>query len=274
MNILVTGPNGFLGSSVVHRLRRTEFQVRTISRRFNSGDYYFINDLGNSIELISILNSFKPDIIVNTAAVANFSNQTPTSDFYSINTLLPSILADWAKKNHSYLIQISGILIHGFNHSYFNCRTPEIPDTNYGMSKHLADKMIITSGCDFAILRMGGIFGKNGPEHLGINRAIKNAAMGIIPSYIATGATKRNYLFVEDAALIVETCVNKRLKGIFYCGGEILSIKDMLTMITDVFIPGAVPVSLGEGNDTHDQIIENSLEFSYRKFLDCLNDCK
>lgn len=41
--------------------------------------------------------------------------------------------------------------------------------------------MIKMSDVSHAILRIGGVFGKDGPHHLGLNKSIDNAFKGITP---------------------------------------------------------------------------------------------
>lgn len=274
MKVLVTGADGFLGKAVVEKLKLNGLDTISLTRRENSTSGYSIKDLGDPKELIETLDVIKPQIIINLAAVIDFSENANISFLYSVNILCPAILADWAKRNNSYLIQASSIIIHGSGHNLYNHFTPETPDTYYGLSKFLAEKMIISSGCDYAILRFGGLFGKNGPKHLGINVAIDKAKQGIVPSYIGEGTSKRNYLHIKDAASMIEACIKERFLGIYFCGGEIVSFKSMLTRIAEEFNVGSQPVQIA-GLDSQDQIVEVSTQLNfYKSFADCLKDCK
>ena len=51
-------------------------------------------------------------------------------------------------------------------------QTPDRPDTDYGRSKWLAERNIDQSGCRAVSLRLSGLFGRSGPAHLGLNRAL------------------------------------------------------------------------------------------------------
>ena len=73
---------------------------------------------------------------------------------------------------------------------------------------------------------------------------------------------------------MIEKCLNDSLCGIFYAGGEVISIKKMLEHICDVFLPGEKPLQV-DGLDAQDQVIEVSLELGkFRSFLDSVIDCK
>ena len=94
---------------------------------------------------------------------------------YSLNILSPAIIADFCLKNDSFLVQASSIAVNGINQTLYNANSVLQPNTHYGKSKLLAENLIFESGCGSAVLRFGGIFGSNGPSHLGINKAIINA---------------------------------------------------------------------------------------------------
>ena len=217
-----------------------------------------------NILVITLLEKTKPDIIINLAASVDFVEKD-TKQFFQVNVLLPAIFGNYCKMNNSHLIHSSGIIVHGFMHSHYNVSTELSPETGYGKSKLLADDAITASGCDSSILRFGGIFGKNGPNHLYINKAVDNAQEGKIPTIIGTGNVRRNYIYIKDAAEAIVKCIEKRLTGIYYLGGEVKSVKSMLTDICEVLIPGQLPEYV-EGEETDDRIIENSPNFNITPF--------
>ena len=197
----------------------------------------------------------------------------PKKVFFPVNVLLPAILGNYCMLNRSYLIHSSGIIVHGFSHKYFNINTKLLPDSGYGESKLHADNVIKASGCESVILRLGGIYGMNGPLHLGINRAIINAKNSKVPTIFGTGDVKRNYVFVKDAANAILKCLEERISGTHYLGGEIKTVKNMLTDICEVFIPGKKPRYIA-GEEIGDQIIENSNHFNITPFRQALEQMK
>ena len=129
--------------------------------------------------------------------------------------------------------------------------------------------MIAASGCSHSILRLGGIFCKDGPTHLGINKAISKAIEGIVPKVWGSGNAKRNYIYVKDAAQAIVKCLEERILGVHYLGGEEKTIKDMVIDICEVFIPGRKPEYF-DGEEALDQIIENSNYFNVTSFRSAL----
>jgi UDP-glucose 4-epimerase len=164
--------------------------------------------------------------------------------------------------------------VHGRQSTWFGPETPVRPETDYGTTKWLAEQAIAASGCRSAVIRFGGIFGPAGPEHLGINRALRGAQAGRRPEGVGTGSAKRNYLYVEDAAAGVKACVSKGLTGLFYAGGETLTIREMLQSICDVWLPGTAP-DMRAGEDAGDQVVHVSAELGpVRTFRQALDDCR
>ena len=271
MKILVTGADGFLGSAVLQNLRATNANIVAISRRGSAGAIRC--DLSNPADLVGMLDEQSPDCIVNIAAEPNFTPGA-LSIIYPTNSLAPAIMAAYCKRAGAYLVQASGSIVHGFQYTRFNIETPCEPNLDYGVSKLLADKAILASGCRAAIVRFGGIFGDKGPGHLGINKAIAQAKMGARPKLFGAGLSKRNYSYVQDGAAMIAKCIDRQLEGIFYAGGEVISLADMLNAICTVFLPGEQP-EVVEGKDSPDQLVDVSPELGpYRSFRDALNDMR
>ena len=162
-------------------------------------------------------------------------------------------------------MQASSIAVNGNNQTLYSVNTPFLPNSNYGRSKLLAENVILGSGCDSSILRFGGIFGANGPDHLGINKAINNAQKGKRPILYGVGDVKRNHIYVKDAAEAIVKCAEKKLTGVHCLGGEEKTIIDMLSDICEVLIPGQLPEHI-KGDKTTDEIVENSPLFEITSF--------
>jgi UDP-glucose 4-epimerase len=142
--------------------------------------------------------------------------------------------------------------------SMIDAQTPIRPDTDYGKSKVLAEELISASGCKAAMVRLGGIFGRRGPDHLGLNRAIRAAAEGRPPTVVGTGRALRNYIHVDDAAEALAQAAVSGLTGThLLAGSQVLSIADMLQAVCDAYLPGTTPVR-ADGPEAADQVVEVS----------------
>ena len=269
--ILVTGASGFLGSEVIRLLKKNNLDFVGVSRN-PSCESYVPCDLSDPKNIIKLLEKTQPNFVINLAAKVDF-NEKNMNVFFPVNVLLPAILGNYCRQNRSFLIHSSGIIVHGFSHKHYNMNTELLPDTSYGISKLNADNIIESSGCEAAILRLGGIYGMNGPLHLGMNKAIVNAKKSKVPVITGSGNVKRNYIFVNDAAKAILKCLEERITGTYYLGGETKTIKSMLNDICEVFIPGKKP-KYNKGGVGSDQIIENSKYFKITPFRKALEKMK
>jgi nucleoside-diphosphate-sugar epimerase len=147
-----------------------------------------------------------------------------------INSFVPKILAQYCKKNNKHLIQASTIMVNGMC-SLYNYKTKLNPINAYGKTKLIAEKYIQKTKCNYTIIRFGGIYGKNGPSHLGINNFINQVINRKKLIFSGNIKSKRNYVFVNDAAKSIITCMNKKKLGTFYLGGEIQTFLMMLKKI-------------------------------------------
>ena len=262
--IILTGACGFLGKEVYKLLSNYGYNITAISHKSSDLSKYTLCDLSKPAELVHLLEKIKPEIVINLAAKVSFEEQN-ISELYGINILCPSIISYYCAINNTLMVQASSIMVHGNDFTNFNLNTPYRPDSSYGKSKLFADNLVVASNCRFCIVRFGGIFGYNGPKHLGLNKAIDNAINGELPSILGRGVAKRNYIYVKDAAQAIIKCVDQRITGVYYLGGEVKTIKGMLTDICEVFIPDRKPEHI-EGEETGDQIIENSDYFNITPF--------
>jgi dTDP-4-dehydrorhamnose reductase len=197
--------------------------------------------------------------VVNIAALADFQPGA-LARLLPVNTLAPGIMAAWCRSHDAYLLQASGTLVHGFSNTRFGPQTPIEPDTDYGRSKWLAEELIRSSGARASLIRLGGIFGVLGPDHLALNCTLRAALEGERPILKGPGNGRRNYLHVDDAARMVAWCVSSNAEGIYWAGGkEIVSLRELLEAVCEVFLPGSAIIE-EPGNDAPDQVVEVSPE--------------
>ena len=269
MKVLVTGACGFLGSAVCSRLIGAGHDVVGVSRTVREG--MTTADLEQPGSVISLLDAIRPDVVVNCAARVDFGSDILPS-LFSVNVLSPALIGQWCRATGAYLVQASTIAVHGAQVREAGPQAPVQPDTDYGRSKWLAERNIDQSGCRAVSLRLGGLFGRSGPEHLGLNRALRVAMKGEPPTLVGQGSAKRNYLFVHDAAAVIAYCVQSRPVGVRWVGGsQVLSMRQMLDLICEVYLPGAEPASVA-GSEAADQIVHHSQDLpagrSFREALE------
>ena len=267
--VLLTGASGFLGKEVLDILKFKEYDVIPLSSLKSKSNNYLSIDLNDSVQLKKLLEKENPKIIINLAAKVSFKSKI--NELYKLNVLCPKLLANYCYENNSFLIQASSIAVNGSNSLGYNISTALNPDNDYGKSKLNAEKYIINSGCKYTILRFGGIFGKNGPNHLGINRTINDAMNRKVPKMNDSRSSKRNYIYAKDAACAIIKCIEEEITGVHYLGGELKTIEEMVYDICNTFLLGKTP-EITTGNSSKDQIICSSSSFDNRPFKIALED--
>ena len=255
--ILLTGASGFLGKATYLSLIACGYDVVALVRRPSGFAGEIIVDLSKD-DFESKLPDLTPrDAIVHLAAYVDFSSEF-SAYLFKVNTLATNELAKYASRCGAQLVFASTATVCGVRTPIINSGSLIKPDTYYALSKWLAEELIIASKCQWTILRFAGLYGANGPYHLGLNKAIDLSLKGKPPELRGPGNGKRNYLFVEDAASMIVYCLEKRVQGVHFCAGpEVYSIKQLLESICEVLLNGET-VIYGSGSDTADQIVEPS----------------
>jgi hypothetical protein len=165
--VAVFGSNGFLGRAVARALSLSGHDVVALGR----ADY----DVSKPV---LALERERPTAIINCAVMPDFRVDAPRDALNQVNRDLPARIARWCAQNDAHLVQPSAAIVHGVRFEHASPNAPINADTPYGQSKLEADEAIVASGCSHTIFRLGGIYGHNGPKHLGLNSAITAALQG------------------------------------------------------------------------------------------------
>lgn len=269
-SVLLTGASGFLGRNLLDFLNKKNYYTIPMVRSCRGLCNEIILDF-NDKDFSQKIRKIPPvDIIIHLGAKTDW--KASKNDLFIPNVLSTVNLVNWANNIGSYFIFISMAGVCGVNTNLITKKTKVNPDTNYGYSKWLSEEIIKMSGVEYLILRSSGIYGRNGPQHLGINKSIDLAIQGIQPIQIGTCNCKRNYIYVEDLCKIIAKCIKKKIKGTHLIGGsEIISIDDMIKIICKVFLSNKYPIYKNSNNKCFDQIIESSIELTnIRKFKESI----
>jgi dTDP-4-dehydrorhamnose reductase len=220
VNILLFGENGFLGKEV----KKLIFNCKK-----NKYKNKYKIDLSKTNLISDYLKKKNPDIIINCAVKANFKIKN-SKQMREVNYLAVKKMVEYCIKYKKTLIQISGTIVHPFS-KFYNIKSKISPKNFYGKTKWLAEKFILQnkSKMKFKIIRFGGIYGINGPDHLFLNKLINKKAN------IFSGNLKdvKNYIHVKDAAKCIEKLIKIKRSGIYYAGGQIVDFETMIKIINE-----------------------------------------
>lgn len=267
MNVLLTGSSGFLGKEVVKVLDNHKYKLTFITRRKKRKKNYIFCNLANLKKLKTVLKESEPDVIINLAAEVNFKQNT--KNMYNINSYCPYEIAKYCKKKKIHFIHVSGTIINGIKKIYSR-KTKFNPINHYGKSKLQGDILIKKTNCNHTILRFGGIYGKDGPTHLGINKFINLALNGKKIIFDGNKKSLRNYVFVKDAAKVILNCLQNKKYGVFYVGGEILSFETMLKKINKILGKKKDVLFIKNKEKINSQIIKNDKIIRHTSFVESL----
>lgn len=270
---LVTGASGFIGQATIESLNSNGWHVIPVSRGVTC-EHGIKLDFESPSIFSDLLRIGKVDAMIHLGTKVGFG-QEPLRDLFLANVAATSSLVTLARHIGSHFVFASAALVAGTRQSFINDETAENADTAYMQSKLLAEQIIEASGIDAAILRIGGVFGLNGPAHLGLNRAIQSAACGQPPVQVGSGSARRNYAYVKDVAAIIVDVLERKITGRHLVAGtETLTVQEMLQTVCDVFLPGQSPL-LKLGDEAGDQVIMPSTSLlPTRSFKSALLDIK
>ena len=159
MRVLLTGRHGQIGSHLGHLLLNV-CECRLVSRE----EF----DLKKPSSLRAALTSFKPDLIVNTAAYTDVDGAEKNREHaFAVNALAPGVMADWCAANNAAMIHFSTDYVYDGSgkNPHFEDAEPR-PVNVYGESKLAGDRAIASSGIPHLILRTSWIYSASGSNFL------------------------------------------------------------------------------------------------------------
>jgi UDP-glucose 4-epimerase len=276
MKIIVTGANGFVGKALIRRLEELGFDAWAVVRKKTHRDKEIVLDFGYCSEEEIFEKLDGADCVVHLAANADFRNDF-NKEIYDVNCLANLALANVLKRLDAHFIFASNALIAGMHEEYISKMSKDNPLIPYNISKYISEQYIMKHVRDYCILRIGGIYGYNGPEHLFLNRAISHAINNNqLLSIQNDGLGMRNYIYVEDLCSWIIHIIKSRTLGKYLVAGkETLALKEMFLHINNVLLVGKGQLSLNLLVRSTDQIIEfNPPDILIHDYQSAFNDIK
>ena len=229
MKIFITGGSGLLGQYLNLELSKkhdilTQYQTNI----GNCKDYNSIQlSITDQTKLTEIFNSFKPDVVVHTAAVSNpeRADKLSTDVVYNINVNATKNLAELCEKYNSKLIYLSSDLVYaGYRGSMLKEDAKLIPLSLYSETKLMGEIKIQETFNNYLILREALLIG------FGLNHTRNN--FHLMYENLRNG--KEVVLFIDqyrtplsliDSARLIRELIEKNVSGeiLNFGGSERLS---------------------------------------------------
>lgn len=240
MKILILGANGMLGHALFNFFsKKLENQVfgtirLDVSKAFFPSKHHknLISgvDLNCLVALSDLLQSFRPDLIINCVGLTKHNTKTNIDfeNFIQINSLLPHRLSYLAAKFNSRLILFStDCVFSGLKGNYLEKDVPD-PVDFYGESKVLGEcysRHVLTIRTSIIGHELGTC---NGLLEWFLSQA--NQCKGYDNAYFSGFPTSYIPIILEDYIF-----KNNTMHGIFHISSDRISKFNLLTLIKEIY---------------------------------------
>jgi dTDP-4-dehydrorhamnose reductase len=166
--ILITGINGLVGQYLLKALDGSGAIVMAtgkgplrVPELMSAGMVYRELDITDGVATNNLVNSFKPDIIIHSAAMTQADQcELNKADCWINNVTATRFLIGAAKELPVFLIYLSTDFVFSGEAGPYMEDDPTGPVNYYGSSKLAAEKAVIESGCPYAIVRTVLVYGQ------------------------------------------------------------------------------------------------------------------
>lgn len=277
VRILVTGGTGLLGYNLVKVLSAKEYDVYAT---YHSHEPISIDntmwlrlDLEETNQIIDVINSVKPDIIVHTAAYTDVDGCEKNKEkAYVLNYVATKIIARQAAKHNSLLIYISTDYVFDGEKGLYRENDIPNPINFYGLTKLLGEVAILSIlGEEHSlIIRVSGLYGYSptGKKNFGINALEKLLRREEVAAFIDQYLSPTYVYFLSER---IVRAIEKDIHGIIHIAGQRMNRYEFATLlarILDVNEELVKPALMRELKLIARRPKDSSLDTSYAKSIE------
>lgn len=242
MKLLVTGSNGLLGQKLVMLLSSfPEIALTATGRgpnRSPSGSYSYISaNLSNESEVNQLIAQAQPEVIIHCAAMTQVDDCElhPESCWASnVEATQHLLRATNPLKPHFQYIS-TDFVFDGKRGPYSETDAPN-PISQYGASKLAAEKLVMSSGLQYSIIRTVLVYGiAHDLSRSNIVLWVKKSLEEQQPIKVVNDQWRTPTL-VEDLALGCWSVIEKKQEGVFHLSGaETMTPFELALQVADFF---------------------------------------
>jgi dTDP-4-dehydrorhamnose reductase len=241
--ILITGANGLLGQKLVSLISSNKnYQLlataRGADRLGTDGSYQYAElDITKAEEVDNVISDFKPDYIIHTAAMTNVDQcESDKEGCVLLNVTATQYLVNAAKKNNVFFVHLSTDFIFDGTKGPLSEEDIPNPISFYGQSKLDAEKIVMSSEINWAIVRTVLVYG-----------IVKDMSRTNIVLWVKKSLEDKKTINVvddqwrtptlaEDLAMGCFLIVEKNATGVFnISGSDMLTPYEMANQTADFF---------------------------------------
>lgn len=239
--VLVTGSNGLLGQKITEKILK-EGGVNLIAtskgeNRFpvKEGYIYADMDILNPDEVKAVIEKYKPDAVIHTAAMTNVDTCEDQKELaFALNVEAVITLIAVCEQHNIQLVHLStDFIFDGEDGPYAEEAAPN-PLSYYGETKLLAEEAIKNSQCKWAILRTIIVYGiVSDMSRSNIVLWAKGALEKGQPLNIVNDQWRMPTL-AEDLADCCLLAVSHDAQGVYNASGkDMMSISELVARVAD-----------------------------------------
>ena len=243
MKILLTGANGLLGQKLVELIvKENEHQLIATARGANrlpikEGFTYKSLDITNQKEVDSVIAEFKPDTVINTAAMTNVDQcELEKEAGWDANVNSVKYLVEACETHSCFLLHLStDFIFDGTKGPLTEDETPS-PVNYYGEGKLAAEELVVNSNLKWAMARTVLVYGVvSDMSRSNIILWVKNSLENGKPINVVDDQWRTPTL-AEDLAMGSYLIVKQQAEGIYNISGkDLLTPYDMAIKVRDYF---------------------------------------
>lgn len=243
MKILITGSNGLLGQKLVALLANKEgIKLLATSKGANrisntNGYQYQSLDITNENEVATIFNSFKPDTIINTAAMTNVDScESLQKECWELNVTAVEFLIKYAEQHQAHLIHLSTDFVFDGENGPYKETDQANPLSYYGKSKLAAEELVQQANTKWSIVRTIIVYGV--AENMSRSNIVLWAKQALEKGDPLTIVDDqfRSPTLAEDLAMGCWLIAEKEATGIFHLSGkDLMSIIELVYRVADFY---------------------------------------
>ncbi len=247
-NILVTGAAGFIGSNYINYMTKTygdkytyvvydklTYAANMENLKESEGKYIFVKgDICNLEQNLETLKKYGIDAVVHFAAESHVDNSIKRpltfteNNVLGTNALIEACRQVWGEGSSNRFVHVSTDEVYGTltdGDEMFVETLPLAPNSPYSASKAGSDLVVRAYGETFnmnvCITRCSNNYGPNQHEEKLIPLMIKKVKNNEKLPVYGTGKNIRDWLYVEDHCIAIDTVLHKGVKGeIYNVGGN------------------------------------------------------
>jgi len=237
MNILIIGGSGLVGSTLSKYLEPNNeihltTNTRDVSDTYNKTKIDLLHDYK---KLEKLIDDFKPNVIVNTAAYPNVDfceTHKKESDYLHVE-IVKKLIEKCCKTNSKQIYLSSDAVFDGNSNSKYIESDLTNPLSHYGKTKLNAEKILLESSSSNTVLRTTVIYGWHERSRFTnwVLKKLRNNEQ--VPGFIDQRNTPT---LVDDLALAIKRIIEDDISGLYHAVGKsCLSRYDFALLLAEKF---------------------------------------